>query len=242
MKSIQYLTLSVDDPGGYKTVFAKQGDYIDREFHITMTERGQKIIPSSGDEAQFRVRKPDQHSTWTSATINDDGSITVEATEQMLIVPGTIYCDVAIVNASGTVSTATFIINCEEQPLNANQAISTSDFQVLQEKTAEAISAIAETRETSQSLIDMTASAQGLAAGSNPTATVTGGEDGEPFNIAFGIPKGDKGDTYELTQNDKQDIADLIGYETQLRYIRFGTTDPSPSLGNEGDIYIKYIP
>lgn len=46
----------------------------------------------------------------------------------------------------------------------------------------------------------MTATAEGLAAGSNPTVSVTTGEDGAK-RLAFGIPKGDTGATPQLTVN-----------------------------------------
>lgn len=60
---------------------------------------------------------------------------------------------------------------------------------------------------------EMTASAHTLAAGSEATVTKTEGE--TTFNLDFGIPQGakgapgPKGDTYELTQADRKEIADL---------------------------------
>lgn len=54
---------------------------------------------------------------------------------------------------------------------------------------------LAETGDALETLENMTASASALPAGSNPTATYHNG------NIAFGIPKGDKGDTGAAGQN-----------------------------------------
>lgn len=42
-------------------------------------------------------------------------------------------------------------------------------------------------------LTGITATASGRAAGASPTVTVTGGSSGAPYNLAFGIPKGDTG-------------------------------------------------
>lgn len=233
MQLTQYLTLSVDESGFFKTLYAKQGDYGGREFIITMLMNNQRIIPGSGGSARFRFRKPDRTENWENATINNNGTISFVTSENMLILPGMLYCDVSIVKGQNLFSTATFGIYCDEMPADAHGTVSSDEFLLLQETIVQALGAI-------RSVQDMIVSAHGLSAGSTPTATITGGDDGDPLSISFGIPKGDKGDA--LTQNDKQDIADLIGYETQLQYIRTGTTDPSPSLGNEGDIYIKYIP
>lgn len=55
----------------------------------------------------------------------------------------------------------------------------------------------------------LTAAAEGLPAGSDPTVSVTTGEDGARV-LAFGIPKGDKGDTGETgPQGPKGDTGDI---------------------------------
>lgn len=235
MVSTQYLTISVDNDDIFQTVYAKQGDYGGREFIITMLRNNQQIVPSSGDTAKFRFRKPNEESAWVNAVINNNGTIKVVTNQNMLLLPGVIYCDVAIIRSNNVLSTATFMIYCEEAPMNAHSAISSDEFLLLQQTIIEAIDSI-------NSVKNMITSAHGLAAGSSPTAVVTGGEDGDPLSISFGIPKGDKGDTYDLTQTDKQDIANIIGYETELRYILNGTSNPSSSLGSNGDVYVRYVP
>lgn len=46
----------------------------------------------------------------------------------------------------------------------------------------------------------------------------------------------------EWVAGDIPTTDDLNRWEKNNREIHFGTTEPSPSLGVDGDIYIKYTP
>lgn len=72
-----------------------------------------------------------------------------------------------------------------------NAAVSAKDDAVTAKNDAVTAKAAAETAE--QKIENMTATAQGLAAGASPTVTKT--EVGGVVNLDFGIPKGDKGET-----------------------------------------------
>lgn len=128
MQFTQNITLDINERNTFKTVYAKQEDNNSRFLKITMTKNGEQITPATGDSAAFRCLKPDGHSCFDSATINQDGTITVELTGQVLAVAGKIHCDVSIINNTRVLSTATFIIINEDIPLNAEQGRSSSEF------------------------------------------------------------------------------------------------------------------
>ena len=70
------------------------------------------------------------------------------------------------------------------------------------------------------SLEQSDATVEGLPAGSAPTVDLVDFEGHKRFE--FGIPKGDKGDTYELTQEDREEIAEIAeeNFTTEVKGYR----------------------
>ena len=111
MNITQTITLDLSQVGVFTAVNAKQGDDKTRFVRAVILDGGMVWQVPEGATAGFRCVKPDGHSCQNPAVINDDGTVTVELTAQVLAVPGTVWADICFVNASGQVlSTASFAI------------------------------------------------------------------------------------------------------------------------------------
>lgn len=118
LQYIQPITLDVAGGNVYKYVYAKQGDSGSRYVCATILANGKAIDISDDLTAEFRAVKRDGKSVINPATINNDGTITVELTQQTLAVEGTVDADIIIKNSSGDVlSTASFKILVEKAPV-----------------------------------------------------------------------------------------------------------------------------
>lgn len=116
MKSIQNLTLDIENKGFPKHIYAKQGDS-GRLLNVTLTKDGKAVTPENGAEAKFRAVKPDGLLILNGARINEDGTVTAELTRQTLAVKGAAYADIQITGKNGEVlSTVNFIIDIEGAP------------------------------------------------------------------------------------------------------------------------------
>lgn len=137
MQNYQNITLDVNNRVEYKYINAKQGDHNSRFLNITLVENGNKIIPTGRSRATFRCLKPDGKICFNNSIINDDGSITVCLTQQILAVKGTVRADISLIEGSTVLSSATFFIQVESSPLSEKGALSSDEFLVLIEKIEE---------------------------------------------------------------------------------------------------------
>lgn len=141
MKYIQKITLDLYELNTYKFVRAKQGDERSRFLQVTITSCGDKITPDDGSEVIFRAVKPDGTSIYNPATKNEDGTVTLELTDQTLAVDGKVVADLSIMS-DGVASTLSFAIQVEKAPLGKNIP-SENEFIVLVEATKKATEATA---------------------------------------------------------------------------------------------------
>lgn len=137
MQNYQNITLDVNNRVEYKYINAKQGDHNSRFLNITLVENGNKIVPTGRSRATFRCLKPDGKICFNNSIINDDGSITVCLTQQILAVNGTVRADISLIEGSTVFSSATFFIQVESSPLSEKGALSSDEFLVLIEKMEE---------------------------------------------------------------------------------------------------------
>lgn len=118
MQSTQYVTLDLNTRSVFSYIRAKQGDSGSRFVCVTLTENGAAYQLPDGVEANFRCLKPDGNSVYNPAVINDDGTITVELTEQVLAVPGVVSSDVCLCDTQGDIlSTVSFEIRVDPAPV-----------------------------------------------------------------------------------------------------------------------------
>jgi len=117
MQHTQELKLDVAGSNKYSCVWAKQGDDASRYLKITVTEGGEALVLPTTATATFRALKPDGKSIYNPATINEDGTVTVELTAQTLAVAGRVMADVSIEDSGAVLSAVSFFIDCQPAPL-----------------------------------------------------------------------------------------------------------------------------
>lgn len=142
MQNYQSITLDVNNCVDYVYVNAKQGDIDSRFLKITLTENGNKIIPTSKCTAAFRCLKPDGRICVGKSVINADGTITAALTEQVLASAGTVRADISLLDGKTVLSSSTFFIKVESSPSSEGSIVSSDEFLILVEKTNDAITAI----------------------------------------------------------------------------------------------------
>lgn len=131
-KFVQQIALDVAGRNLYKYVYAKQGDSGSRFVKATILADGKVMEIGSGMTAKFRAEKPDGKAILNPATVNDDGTVTVELTKQTLAADGVVDADIVISSASGEeLSTVSFKIEVEKAP-SGSLADSKNEMLVLQ--------------------------------------------------------------------------------------------------------------
>ena len=133
MRYTQEITLDVSCVAQYKFVDAKQGEKSSRFLKVTITEDGVKVTPGNGVSAYFRALKPDGNGIYNPATINNDGTISVELTQQTLAVEGNVLADVILVEGSAILAVASFTIQVGKAPLGNPNVESDTEFLALQD-------------------------------------------------------------------------------------------------------------
>lgn len=114
------------------TISAKQGDTQTRFLRCILQNGTEAWQFPEGVAVQFRCVKPDGHSCDNPAVINEDGTVTVELTDQVLAVPGHVMADLSFLDMDGGVlSTMSFGIWVEPVP-QGKGIPSTNEFLTLQ--------------------------------------------------------------------------------------------------------------
>ncbi|MBR2047138.1 MAG: BppU family phage baseplate upper protein [Oscillospiraceae bacterium] len=117
MEIKERIQLDLAKLGPMLEIHAKQGDDAARFVEVELLENGVAYAIPEGASAYFRCRKPDGHSCYNPAAIsNEDGTILVELTAQVLAVPGPVLADV-VLEGDGVLSAFSFIIQVEAAPL-----------------------------------------------------------------------------------------------------------------------------
>lgn len=121
MNITEHITLDFHKPNSGTLVRAKQGDNEARYICITLTGNDTAYKPPEGATAGFRCLKPDGCSCDNPAVINEDGTITVELTEQVLAAHGHVWADLYLNGPDGQrLSSLNFRIYSEFIPQGQN--------------------------------------------------------------------------------------------------------------------------
>lgn len=132
MEYIKELKLDVAGGTSFINVSAKQNDNKSRFIKIILYDGRNKFNLPEGATAQIRARKPDGKPVLNDAVINNDDSITVELTEQMLAVAGKVKAEISILDDEGvTLTSCTFVINVNPTVCALNQIESSHEFKTL---------------------------------------------------------------------------------------------------------------
>ena len=106
----QNIRLNINQLANYTYVTAKQADANSRFLKITFCDDMQDLTVPAGVLVTLRALKPDGTSCSVSGTRNNDGTVTVELTNQVLAVEGLVRADVSTSQNGEVLSTATFFI------------------------------------------------------------------------------------------------------------------------------------
>lgn len=153
----QNITLDLSQKSPYQYLYTKQGDEQSRYVCVRLTNEGKEYCPT-GVAANLRARKPDGTMVFDPATVNEDGTITLELTRQLLAVPGTVLADVCLCGSKGQIlSTVSFAIQVDMAP-SGEKVDSTSEFLTLMDLVGRAESTL--TTDRSLSIWDRAADAK----------------------------------------------------------------------------------
>lgn len=133
MITVQKHSITLDlTPTEFKwndTIKLKQFDNITQQLEITLKNNNSNYTPSSSSVMAMRMRKPDGHIIWDSATTSGNGKIYVNLTGQALAAAGRAYVDLMEmdITTNQIKSTAPFIIQIIPSPTMSDQKIKSMD-------------------------------------------------------------------------------------------------------------------
>lgn len=211
------VSLNFQSPNISTVVYAVQNDRLSRHITAQLRDGSAPWTPPAGAGAFIRYLKPDGTAGFYDVDENNDPAIvlsgstaTLTLAEQATTVPGDVYMQLNFYGSDGSkLTTFCWILRVQKSVLEDATIISSDYYNILSDQIAAVLNAAA-------SLTGMTATASGLPTGSDPTVAVTGGSEGEPYNLAFGIPAGPVGPPEIPT--------------SQIRY-QAGTSPTTPPTG-----------
>lgn len=205
LETITEIDLDINQPG-VSVVHAKQYDTV-RKVKAHLFYNGVKwLVPSSNYVAVVAFKKADRIGGFYDHTEDGILAVSVDSSDRSIVTiildrntvttVGNVSVEITFYDtiSTGRLSTFSFILQVESASLTELDLASNPYFNILSEDIKAVL-------EAEQNLTGLTADASGLPAGSSPTVTVTGGiETGDPYHLAFGIPKGDTGNG--ISRND----------------------------------------
>jgi hypothetical protein len=186
--------LNFQSPNISTVVYAVQNDRLSRHITAQLLDGSAPWTPPTGAGAFIRYLKPDGTAGFYDVDENNDPAIvlsgstaTLTLAEQATTVPGDVYMQLNFYGTDGSKLTSfCWILRVQKSVLEDATIISSDYYNILSEQIAAVLNAAA-------ALTGLTATASGLPTGSAPTVTVTGGAEGVPYNLDFGLPAGPVG-------------------------------------------------
>ncbi len=148
MNYTRQIKLDVNATSAVTVVKAKEGDDSLRYINVVLMKDGVQTPPDNGSTAIFRLEKPDGHAVVNNATIESDGTVTIQLTAQCTACVGRCKADVLIMDGGETISSAVFVLEVVKSPDVSNQVNSSDEFTALTEaiERAESVVDIGETK------------------------------------------------------------------------------------------------
>lgn len=212
MQALSYLNLNMAAPNAALVCYGVQNDRLSRYVVADLADGEQALAPPSGTLYAIRYRKPDGTGGFydtledgTPAVVADGSRLTIGYAQQVLTVPGDVYVQLQLLNGSGEILTSfAWQLRVFQNVWSDDQIESSDYYSILSQQMADVLNA-------AENLTGMTASATSLPAGSAPTARVTGGTGGNPYNLELGIPAGATGPAPTMAATEVQYQAGTSG-------------------------------
>lgn len=127
----QNITLDFSIPK-IKNVRVVEGDRDSRIINITVTNNGTKyMLDKNTMIARYKIHKPDCKYIYNEVPINDDGTVTINLTDQAVAISGICNAELQISNSSEIISTMPFNIIVEKSVVNSNDIKSETESTVI---------------------------------------------------------------------------------------------------------------
>ena len=195
MQATAFATLNFQQPN-FVTVYAAQNDKLTRFVKIALQDGSTPWTPAAGALLTIKYCRADGVGGFydtleddsPAGVINTDGTVTIGLAEQLLAVAGVSAVELRFYNAAGEVlSTACFRVIVQPSAWADDEIIESEPYiNVLSQQIAAVLDA-------ATAYTGMQATATTGAPGSSASVAVTGGAEGQPYNLAFQIPRGDVG-------------------------------------------------
>lgn len=125
MEYIKEITADFSGENLFGYITAVQGDTA-RTVKVKMSANYQPYTPEEGTTAVLRAVKPDGKTVFNDATIETDGTVTANLTEQITAAVGNVRCELSLYGAQGgTLTTVKFIVKVT--PASVSPEITSSD-------------------------------------------------------------------------------------------------------------------
>lgn len=152
MQSTTPLSLNLQSPNHATTMHAVQNDRLARKVTATLYDGSAAWTPPSGTSGIVRFVKPDgtmgfyDKDEKNNTAVTWTGNVaTIILAEQMLTVPGDVYCQVNFYNAGEErLSTFSWVIKVQKNVITDETIESTDYFNILTEEIAAILDALAE--------------------------------------------------------------------------------------------------
>lgn len=203
-------------------VHAVQDDTLSRTFTAQLLAGDTPFTPPANVSAFLSYRRADGAPGWYDTLTDGSDAVTISGSTVTFTL-----CDHALAAAgrgdlslilmaptggeeAARLSSFKMILDVEPTPYPADEIVSSEPYiNVLSQQIAAVLEAAAD-------LTGLTVSATTGAAGSSATATVTGGSEGNPYHIAFKIPRGNTGATPNLTIGTVETVASSAQAEATI--------------------------
>ncbi|MBQ6398434.1 MAG: hypothetical protein IJI06_09865 [Oscillospiraceae bacterium] len=203
MQVLAHISLNFQQPN-FVTVYAAQNDKLSRFINAALLDGATPWTPPTGALMTVKYRRGDGGGGFYDTledgspayNVEADGTVTLGLAEQLLAVAGVAAVELRFYNAAGEVlSTACFRVMVQPSAWADDEIVESEPYiNVLSQQIAAVLDA-------ATAYTGLTAEAETLAAGSEATASVSGGSGGEPFHILLGIPRGAVGPSPTVTSS-----------------------------------------
>ena len=109
-------------------VYTKRLDDIARHLTITIVKGEESYTIPTNAQLRFQGTKPDNTHFCNDCILNDNNTIDVELTSQILAATGVAKCEIEIEDASGLITASTFYLNIVDKALSPDVVKSTDEY------------------------------------------------------------------------------------------------------------------
>ena len=148
-------------------VYTKRLDDIARHLTITIVKGEESYTIPTNAQLRFQGTKPDNTHFCNDCILNDNNTIDVELTSQILAATGVAKCEIEIEDASGLITASTFYLNIVDKALSPDVVKSTDEYKSIYKMLLEV------RQMTADLMVDSALVSQKVASGKLPGFTET---------------------------------------------------------------------